>query len=288
MDNIWESRDKTIRKEILENGTFSNKPTERSECQIIIGDLRVTGMDGKKLKFQLYTEIVNNIEKTITIGDANFEFDRKIERGVQIMMLGEKSLFTIHVPNSYKKEEILVVTITVILQSFKPFKDIWNWTPEEKYKIALKYKEDGVKLFKESKHIDAFYKFSKACKILITLEPILHLELDKSLENDINTLRIILYNNLAECQTLNENYEYAIELCNKILDKDQNNVKALYRRGVAYGKLKNIENSVSDLKKVITLEPRNAIAKEQFLIYNQKLQEENQKCKDMFKRMFKT
>lgn len=287
MDNIWESRDKTIRKEILKKGICLNKPTERCECQIVIRDINVTGMNITDLKNQLHTEILDDIEKTIMIGDANSEIDRKIERGVQYMMVAEESLFTIRISDFSKKGEV-IITFIVILKYFEPFKAIWNWTPEEKYEIALKYKQVGVKLFKESRHIDAFYKFSKACKILITLEPILDLELDKSLENNINALRITLYNNLAGCHILNQNYEYVIQLCNKILDKDKNNVKALYRRGVAYGKLKNIENAVQDFKKVITLEPHNAAAKEQFLIYNQKLQEANQKCKDMVKRMFKT
>ncbi|XP_043489147.1 peptidyl-prolyl cis-trans isomerase FKBP4-like [Polistes fuscatus] len=287
MDNIWESRDKTIRKEILKKGVCLNKPTERCECQIVIQDINVTGMNITDLKNQLHTEILDDIEKTITIGDANSEIDRKIERGIQYMMVAEESLFTICISDFSKKGDV-IVTFIVMLKYFKPFKAIWNWTPEEKYEIALKYKEVGVKLFKETRHIDAFHKFSKACKILITLEPILDLELDKSLENNINALRITLYNNLAGCHILNQNYEYVIQLCNKILDKDKNNVKALYRRGVAYGKLKNIENAVPDLKKVITLEPHNVAAKEQFLIYNQKLQEANQKCKDMVKRMFRT
>ncbi|XP_015185367.1 PREDICTED: 70 kDa peptidyl-prolyl isomerase-like [Polistes dominula] len=287
MDNIWESRDKTVRKEILKKGICLKKPTERCECQIVIEDINVSGMNITDLKNQLHTEILDDIEKTITIGDANSEIDRKIERGIQYMMVEEKSLFTICISDLSTKESI-IVTFTLMLKYFKAFKAIWNWTPEEKYEIALKYKEIGVKLFKQTRHIDAFYKFSQACKILITLEPIADLELDKSLENNINALRITLYNNLAGCQILNHNYEYVIELCNKILDKDKNNVKAFYRRGVAYGKLTNIENAVSDLKKVITLEPHNAAAKEQFLIYNEKLQEANQKCKDMVKRMFRT
>ncbi|KAI4496637.1 hypothetical protein M0804_000447 [Polistes exclamans] len=287
MDNIWESRDKTIRKEILKKGICLNKPTERCECQIVIQDINVTGMNITDLKNQLHTEILDDIEKTITIGDANSEIDRKIERGIQYMMVAEESLFTLCISDFSKKGKI-IVTFIVMLKYFKPFKAIWNWTPEEKYEIALKYKEVGVKLFEESRHIDAFYKFSKACKILITLEPILDLELDKSLENNINTLRITLYNNLAGCHILNQNYEYVIQLCNIILDKDKNNVKALYRRGVAYGKLRNFENAVSDFEKLIKLKPLNIAAQQQFVIYNRKLQEANEKCKDMVKRMFRT
>ncbi|KAK2582909.1 hypothetical protein KPH14_008976 [Odynerus spinipes] len=283
---IWESRDKTVTKEVLKPGTFSRKPTERSECHIYINSVEVTGTPAINLKNELQSEILESNEKTIIIGDANSEIDRKIERGIQMMMLGEESLFTIRVsPLSNENEDI--VKCTIKLNNFKPFKAIWDWTPEEKYEIALKYKETGVCLYKELRYVEAFHKFSQACKILITLEPIPDLELDKSLENNINTLRIILYNNLAGCHLVRENFEHAVKLCDKVLEKDENNVKALYRRGVAYGKLRNIEKAVPDLKKVITLEPHNAAAKEQFLIYNKKLQEANQRSKDMVKRMFK-
>ncbi|KAL2718559.1 hypothetical protein V1478_012435 [Vespula squamosa] len=286
--DIWESRDKTIKKEILKKGIFSRKPIEYCECQIVIQDVHVSGMSIKDFKNQLQTEILDDKKKMIRIGDANSEIDRKLERGIQMMAIGEESLITIYMSALSKEGEKIIVTCIVILNYFEPFKAIWYWTPEEKYKIALKHKEVGVKLFKESRYIDAFYKFSKACKILITLEPIFDLNLDTLLEEKINTLRIILYNNLAGCHMLYENHEHIIKLCNKILEKDRDNIKALYRRGVAYGKLKDIENAVLDLKKVITLEPHNATAKEQFLIYNQKLQEANQKYKDMIKRMFKT
>lgn len=287
MNNTWESRDKTVKKEVLKKGIFSKKPTERSECHILIEDVEVCGTNIIGLKNELRTEILDSDEKTIIIGDANSEIDRKIERGIQMMMIEEQSLFTIRVSALSKDSDDIVVRFSITLKSFKPFKHIWEWIPEEKYEIALKYKESGVSLYKESRYVDAFHKFSKACKILITLEPIADLELNKSLENNINTLRLILYNNLAGCHLARENWEYVIELCNKILAKDENNVKALYRRGVAFGKLGNIEKAVPDLKKVITLEPNNTAAKEKFVIYNKKLQEANQKCNEMVKRMFK-
>lgn len=287
MHGTWESRDKTVKKEILQKGVISKAPTERCECHILIENVEVTGASVVDLKNEHRTEILGNNEETIIIGDATTEIDRKIERGVQMMMIKEQSLFTMRISPLSKGSEDVVVKCTITLKNCKPFKEIWKWTPEEKYETALKYKETGVRLYKESRYVDAFHNFSKACKILITLEPIPDLELDKTLESNIESLRIILYNNLAGCHLVRENFEFVIDLCDKVLAKDENNVKALYRRGVAYGRLGNIEKSVPDLKKVITIEPHNAAAKEQFAIYNKKWQEANKKCNEMVKRMFK-
>ncbi|XP_025261777.1 peptidyl-prolyl cis-trans isomerase FKBP4-like [Camponotus floridanus] len=206
------------------------------------------------------------------------------------MNILEKSLVTITIPakQSEDNSEFIIVKFEITLIKCERNKPIWEWTAEEKYKIALRYKERGVELFKDSRITDAFYKFSRACKLLITLEPIADLDLDKQLESSINELRLALYNNMAMCHLSRKNYKHTITLCTKVLYKDKNNVKALYRRGVAYGNMNNNERAVVDMKEILILEPNNNAAKEQFNIYNTRLQESIQKSNDMMRKMFKT
>lgn len=283
----WVSTDKTVRKIVLKTGEFSKTPTECSICEIIVGQV-VSNTSTKVLEEKYNSAFVNCTSKWLTIGEADSEIDRKIERAIQTMKVSEKSLVSVDIVSDVNEQIEITVQLEITLAQLKPHKPIWEWTPEEKYTLALKYKERGVRLFKESRCVDAFHKFSRACKILITLEPIPDLELDNKLENDIKSLRLILYNNMAGCHLNQRNYEHTVALCNKILDKERNNVKALYRRGVSYGNLKDLEKAVADLKNVLILEPYNRIAMEQFLIYNTKLQEANQKFEDMVRRMFKT
>lgn len=281
----WESADHTIKKKVLKSGNFSTKPTERAVCQVIIEHILVTNIILDQLTTDYHSEIINETwnEKEWTIGEANSEIDRKIERAVQMMMIGEKSLVELSV-SSFTSPNILI-SFEITLKHFDPFQPIWEWSPETKYDLSLKYKEQGIKLFEQSRHVDAFHKFSKACKILITLEPIKDLELEKKLECKINELRLVLYNNMAGCQLNRKNYELAIALCNKILSKDQTNVKALYRRGIAYGQIRDFDHAVIDLKKAIDLEPYNSTVKQQYLLYSAKFKEANKKCDDMTKRM---
>ncbi|XP_076234193.1 tetratricopeptide repeat protein 9C [Calliopsis andreniformis] len=284
----WESVDKIVRKDVIEFGPFSKKPTECASCEVVIANIHSPHVCVEDLKNKFHSNILDNVtEKTLIIGEANCEIDRQIERALQMMMILEKSSITLHLTLEGVDQPV-EIRFEVTLVKVKPHKPMWEWTPEEKYAIALKYKETGVCLFKESRWVDAFHKFSKACKILITLEPIPDLELDAKLESNINNLRLVLYNNMAGCQLNRKNYEHTISLCTKVLNKENNNVKALYRRGVAHGSLRDFEKAVADLMIVVTLEPHNRAAKEQFLIYNVKLQEATQKFEDMVRRMFKT
>lgn len=285
----WESADKRIRKNVLKPGVFTKKPTECSTCNVLVENINVMGITENILKEKFRTDILDGEHgKVLVIGEASADIDRKIERAIQTMNIFEKSLITITMPSQSEIEsEFVPVKFEITLTKCERYKPIWEWSPKEKYNVALKYKEIGVKLFKSSRFIDAFHKFSRACKILITLEPISDLELENQLEIDINNLRLTLYNNMARCQLNQKNFEHTITLCTKVLNKDRNNVKALYRRGIAYGSMKDNEKAVTDLKAALILEPNNHTVQEQFHIYNTRLQEATQKCNDMVRKMFK-
>jgi len=291
---LWESADKSIKKNVLKPGVFVKKPTERSTCTVIVEKINVTGTSEADLREKYHTSILDGeFKKTVIIGEASSEIDEKVERAICMMNIDEKSFVTITLSlkqsdESIVSDEFIIIEFEITLTSCERHKSIWEWNAEEKYEVALRYKEKGTELFKDSRITDAFRKFSKACKLLITLEPIADLELDKQLEYNINDLRLALYNNMAICQLKRNNYQHVITLCTKVLDKDGNNVKALYRRGVAYGSMGDNEKAIADLKVVLTLESNNHSAKEQFDVYNTKLQESIQKNKDMMKRMFKT
>lgn len=294
MPQSWESADKSIKKNVLKSGVFIKKPTECSTCTVIVEKINVSGTSEADLREKYHTTILDGEpEKTVIIGEAGSEIDEKIERVICMMNINERSLVTIIMPLEQSDDFVvsnksIIVKFEIVLTHCKRYKSVWEWSAEEKYKVALRYKETGTELFKSSQIIDAFRKFSKACKLLITLEPIVDLELDTQLECNINDLRLALYNNMAICQLKQKNYQHVVTLCIKVLNKDENNVKALYRRGVAHGSMGDYEKAIADLKAVLTLESSNHSAKKQFDIYNTRLQASIQRNKDMMRRMFKT
>ena len=285
MKSIWESVDKKVKKEIMKEGIFSKKPTELSVCNIYVNNPQLMGLSITKVKEDLHSEIIDEAsKKVIVIGEAVSQVDREIERAIQTMSLQEQSLITVNIED--KDIQPTVLSLEVTLESTEFYKPVWEWTPEEKYTRALKCKENGVELFKAKRYVDAFYRFSKACKLLITLQPIE--EVGDPIIKKIVELKYILYNNMAECQLLRENNEHVITLCNKVLDKDKNNVKALYRRGVAYGGLKDFEKASNDLKNVITLEPKDKKAQEKYNDYNEKWRASVQGYENIVRKMFKS
>lgn len=289
---VWESANKLIRKEILQPGVFSDKPSELTVCTVHVQNFSSTDLTYKQIKDELHSDIIqDNGSKTLVIGEACSEVDRYLEIAIQMMCLDERSLVTVQIPVNHSKSTTAKISLEITLEDIQYYKPIWEWTAEEKYNCALKYKKKGVELFKMSRPVDAFHKFSKACKILITLEP---METDnkedhyKQLCNNITDLKYILYNNMAECQLIRKNYEHVVTLCSKVLNKDLNNVKALYRRGVAYGNLKDYEKAIGDLKIVISLKPDDKKARENFNFFNEKWCASVQNYENMVRKMFKT
>lgn len=284
---IWESADGTVRKDVLEPGIFSKKATEGAQCRIIVEDIECDYFSIKDINKKVHSKIFDGpSEKTYVIGEADNEIDRQFERALQMMLVSEKSNIVIKlVLEGWVTPTVIQAWIT--MKHIEHHEPIWEWTPKKKCEVALRYKETGVKLFKEERWIDAFYRFSKACKILITLEPIPDLELDKTLESNINSLRLQLYSNIAACHLRRKNYEHAVTLCTKVLDKESNNVKVLYQRGVAYGSLGDIERAQVDLRDALKLEPHNPVIKEKYLVIRQRCQEANQRFDNMVRRMFK-
>ncbi|XP_012536035.1 70 kDa peptidyl-prolyl isomerase [Monomorium pharaonis] len=294
MPQSWESADKSLKKNVLKPGIFIKKLTEGSTCTVIVENINVFGTSEADLIEKYHTVILDGErKKMLVIGEAGSEIDEKIERVLCMMNVNEKSLITIVVsPKQLDKPVVsnnsVTVKFEITLNHCNRHKPVWQWHTKEKYEVALRYKEIGTELFKDSRFVDAFHKFSKACKLLITLEPIADLKLDKQLECNINDLRLTLYNNMAICQLKRKNYQYVITLCTKVLNKDSNNVKALYRRGVAYGSMGDNERAIVDLKVVLALESSNHSAKEQLDVYNTRLQKSIQRSKNMMRRMFKT
>lgn len=172
----WQSADKIVTKEILTKKDFTDKPTERALCELKIDNIDETYLKIDELILKYPSDIIYGAsEKEWILGDACTELDRQIERAISTMFINETSLITVRI-NSEKNatiDEIQNIKFQLTLIKFLPFKPIWQWTPEEKYEIALKYKERGIQIFQKTHYVDAFHKFSKACKILITLEPII-------------------------------------------------------------------------------------------------------------------
>lgn len=277
MKTNYISSDKIVEKQVLTHGSIINKPEEKSICHLKISEIKIP----EHLNVELNSNLLEPGEKILVIGEADSEVDRQIERAVRWMGEGETSLVRINLPCP------LAVELKITLANHEEYKPIWDWTPEEKFEVAAQYKERGLKLMQENRVKDAFVRFSKAVSLIITLEPITDLQLPLELERKIDKLRTSLYNNMALCQLKHENFEHAISLCSKVLARDKNNVRAMYRRGCAFAGVKNIESALFDFQRAAHIEPNNGLVWKKMVAYSKLWEEATKKSDNLLKKMFK-
>ncbi|KAF4677310.1 hypothetical protein FOL47_002238 [Perkinsus chesapeaki] len=111
-------------------------------------------------------------------------------------------------------------------------------------------KSKAIKLFQESKHLQSAEMLTRCINSSIEAE------------SGNTTLRSVLHSNRAlailtyingkggNCQEL---YRLVVEDCDQALHFDHGNMKALYRRAIAFYELDEIERSLEDISRVLTV-----------------------------------
>lgn len=198
------------------------------------------------------------------------------------MKKGEKAVLTCKSDYAYGKAGSppnippdATLEFEVELIDFHPKKkEKWEMSDEEKKEEATKAKAEGNDLFKAGKYPEA---------IAIYKDGVSYVE--HSDEN--NDLYITLNLNIAMCDLKIKDYGDAISKCSEVLKKDENNVKALFRRGSAYTSFGMYDEAKSDLIKAAKLDPKNKSIHDEYNLLKEKIKEQKQKEKNVFGNMFK-
>ncbi|KAI9356849.1 hypothetical protein BD770DRAFT_322629 [Pilaira anomala] len=113
----------------------------------------------------------------------------------------------------------------------------------ERIQCADKKKQEGNELFKKGLTEEALFAYRKArdyIKDLWNCEP-------EELEQ-CRLLIVTIQLNIAACYLRLKNYEFAIEVCKRALDRDCTNIKGYYRLGQAYLELGEFDHSIEFIK----------------------------------------
>uniref|UniRef100_A0A670I9F3 Tetratricopeptide repeat protein 9A n=1 Tax=Podarcis muralis TaxID=64176 RepID=A0A670I9F3_PODMU len=138
--------------------------------------------------------------------------------------------------------------------------------PDELIRRALDFKSQGAQCYKEKKFREAIGKYHRA---LLELKGLLLAQeedddvggLGRSLTGEqsqlLESIEIDCYNSLAACLLQAElvNYERVKEYCLKVLKKEGENFKALYRSGVAFYHLGDYNKALYYLKEARSRQP---------------------------------
>ena len=109
------------------------------------------------------------------------------------------------------------------------------------HKVEINKKE-GNELVKDQNWSQGVARYTNAlqhCSKFYDLSP-------EQME-ELKAVKLSLYNNIAMCANKMEDWKVTKENCNKALEIDASNVKALFRRAAAFEKCKQYEEALADL-----------------------------------------
>jgi peptidylprolyl isomerase len=138
-----------------------------------------------------------------------------------------------------------------------PEKEKWEMTNEEKLAKARALKADGTDKFKDKSWALAAMSYDEAASFV---EELLNDD-NRSSEDDIEAVALYTSSlgNAAQCYINLADYPSAISNSSKVLEKDKDNVKALYRRGHARIKIGMLDEAKVDLMAAFKIEPENKV-----------------------------
>ena len=203
--------------------------------------------------------------------------------GVASMKKGEKALFVLKPDYAYGSSgsppkippnATLHFEIELLGISEEP-PSKWDYTPEQRIEKAFQMKEEGNDLFKKGDYDKAQKKYEESLD---------YLETEKG--EKIKECKISCFLNLSMVYIKKKENIKAVEHASKALEADPKNIKALYRRGLAYSNFSNFDDAKTDFEDALGLDPNNADVKRELANLIQKKKMAIQKDKKIFGKLF--
>ncbi|XP_024137239.1 peptidyl-prolyl cis-trans isomerase FKBP4 [Oryzias melastigma] len=276
-EDITDDEDGGIIRRIITKGEGYSKPNEGATVEVTVQgthDERI--FDERELKFE--------------IGDGeSFNLPAGAEKAIMAMEQGEEALFTIKPKYGYGNSGNAKFNIPagatlqykIKLTAFEKAKESWEMNTPEKLEQSSIIKEKGTQYFKDGKYKQASVQYKK---IVSWLEH--ESGLSEEDEKKAKTLRLAAHLNLAMCYLKLHEPSQALENCDKALEMDSSNEKALFRRGEALFAMNEFDKARDDFQRVVQLYPANKAAKSQVMLCQKRLKEQHEKDKRIYANMF--
>ncbi len=151
-------------------------------------------------------------------------------------------------------------------------------TSEERIRQAKSIKDEGTELFNQKQYDHAAYKYEAAAEYVFDDEE------GEFIPDDDKELYVSCRSNAAMCYIKAGLWSEAITSCNKVLKVEGyvNNVKALYRRGVANMHRGDLSAAKKDMMSAYDVDKSNKDVRTALTQLKEKVDENKKKEKDAF------
>jgi len=255
-EDISAERDGTITKSIIEEGEKYNCPSENAPVTVhAIGSFEGRVFYDQKVDFVLGEGSEVNLPEGV-------------DRAVRRINKGEKSRvvlkgrfgYGLNPPAEFNLPPNAEVEFTLFLPEFEKVKASWEMTEQEKIEAANQLKERGTKFLSEGKLSLALNKYNSIGVLLEHTTPT-----DQELRTQIETVLVAGWLNCALVNMKQGETAECVKHCDKVIEKQPQNVKALYRKGQALQQRKDFDEAITVYKQVLEIEPQNKAASQQIL-----------------------
>ncbi|KAM7361834.1 bride of doubletime [Cochliomyia hominivorax] len=249
----WQIERKGLHKKVLALD-FTKVEKPHQVAQVVINVKKIENF--KDRESQWLQQDTLNADQIMEMGSALSPVDYYLELLVQQMMLGETAECTIK--TKQPGEDIKIV---LTLQEIKSSKGIQQLTVPEMYNLALKYKENGVKIFKIYP-IFAHEYFAKAAKCMISYKNFegLTKKRDGMAGKDMQELFTQIQTNLAACLLNEKRYDDVIYQTNFVDKMNNPSEKSIYRRAMAYYYMHEFDLAQKTIEKVPNFKDKKEFA----------------------------
>ncbi|KAM6472939.1 FK506-binding protein-like isoform 2-T2 [Liasis olivaceus] len=251
----WACPDGTFVKLVLKAGTGLDKPKEGSICQVFIEASSEGPLTYPSCRWA-----------EVELGGGDAEWDGVVDRGLETMLAGEQAELRLTGGG----------TITVQLANFTEAKDSWEMSASEKWDLVLSNKERGSELYRAGAIGAAARRYARALRLLVVAAP----------PPDYDQIKAELHTNLAACQLRLHQPANAAHNCSKTLVLQPANTKALFRRGLAYDAMNDLEGAAQDLKGVLRVEPGNRAARRELERVTERIRARDARLAQAMQKMF--
>ncbi|XP_040890906.1 peptidyl-prolyl cis-trans isomerase FKBP5 [Toxotes jaculatrix] len=173
------------------------------------------------------------------------------------------------------------IVYEVTLKDFERAKESWEMDLNDKLDLAAGVKHKGNQYFKAGRYFQAVIQYQRIVSWL-EIECGTGLEQQKKIQDFILTAHL----NLALCFLRLKEFSQVVENCNKVIEIDETNEKALYRRGEARLLRNEFSLAMADFQQVLQVSPSNRAARAQISICQSKIKEHHEQDKRTYANMF--